>query len=74
MVASRLKREVIAPDGPDRRDAVAAYRRRRKAVERARSARKHLYKKACDPRVLPDDLMDAVEELDMLIKVLEETL
>lgn len=74
MVASRLKREVIAPDGPDRRDAVAAYRRRRKAVERARSTRASLYKKACSPCVFHEDLMDAVEELDLLIRVLEKTL
>ncbi len=30
----KLRREVIAPDGPNRHDAVTAYRRRRKAIER----------------------------------------
>lgn len=74
MKTDRLRREVIAPDGPNRRDAVAAYRRRRKAIERARSTRKRLYEKACGPRVFHDDLMNAVEELDLLIKALEETL
>lgn len=72
MVASRLRREVIAPDGPDRRDAVAAYRRRRKAVERGRQFRDKVwagYERGKDP-----DGGDVLDELHLLIKALEETL
>jgi hypothetical protein len=68
----RLRREVIAPDGPDRRDAVAAYRRRRKAVERGRQFRDKVregYERGRDP-----DGMDVLDELHLLIKALEETL
>lgn len=75
MVASRLRREVIAPDGPDRRDAVAAYRRRRTAIERAVRFRNDAHATACAGRdVDPGYLMDVVDELDRLIKALRETL
>jgi hypothetical protein len=69
---SRLRREVIAPDGPDRRDAVAAYRRRRKAVERGK---RFLVKVRSAHEFARDlDSGDVIDELDLLIKALEETL
>lgn len=69
---SRLKREVIAPDGPDRHDAVAAYRRRRNAVKRGKKflttmRRMNYLGCAVDPG-------DVIDEIDRLIEVLEETL
>lgn len=72
MVARSLKREVIAPDGPDRRAVVAGYRKRRKAIERGKrflaSALAHL------EHAEGMDAADVVDELHLLIKTLEETL
>lgn len=77
MVASRLRREVIAPDGPDRRDAVAAYRRRRKAVERGKRflarVRTAYYQDRYE-HVQDPDTADVIDELYLLIQALEETL
>lgn len=71
----KLRREVIAPDGPSRRAAVAAYRERRKAVKRAVKFRNDACARAYTGRDLdPGYLMDVVDELDRLIKALKETL
>lgn len=72
MVDRPLRREVIAPDGPDRRDAVASHRRRRKAVERGRRFLSEL-------QVVIDEAgevhpCDVADELRRLIRALEETL
>lgn len=72
MVARQLRREVIAPDGPNRRGAVAEYRLRRKAVERGRRFMKKvqaLVDEGCDA-----NSPDVVDELWLLIKELEKTL
>jgi hypothetical protein len=68
----RLTREVVARDGPSRRQAVEAYRKRRRAVERGErflaSARAHL------EHAEDMDAADVVDEIFLLTKALKETL
>lgn len=67
-----LRREVIAPDGPNRRVAVASYRKRRKAVARGKqflASMRRINETGCAV-----DPSDVVDELHFLIKALEETL
>lgn len=67
-----LTREVLAPEGPDRRQAVAAYRRRRRAVERGRRFMERV--QALVNEGQDADAPDVVDELWLLIKELEKTL
>lgn len=67
-----LKQEVLVPEGPSRRQAVAAHRARRKAIERGRRFMdkvQTLVYEGCDA-----DAPDVVDELRLLIKELEKTL
>ncbi len=67
-----LRREVIAPDGPSRRKATEAYRRRRKAVLRGEqflASMRRISESGC--AVDPEDVID---ELNQVIQALKETL
>ncbi len=69
---AKLRREVLAPVGPSRRQAVAVYRRRRKAVERGRRFMQKV--QTLVDAGLDTDAADVVDELWLLIKELENTL
>lgn len=68
----KLRQEVLAPKGPSRRQVVAAYRERRKAIERGQQFTEKVRALADEGRDV--NSFDVVFELWLLLKELEKTL